>query len=206
MGGVLLLGTSTLIGIVLIVDSELEPRKSPQAKSSSGMLRSAIGLSWFMPTLYAVTTPLVYTVVGNWPIYWWMPVNSVGFILFIIIETLFMIIFLLLFLTLIRKSTYLKNHQDKHNISVCKRCVYGIPIPLPMLSINFESQSTSFHSNCRIGIIYRTTCLLVLKLSTDILYLVYLNTNEFIISYAFGASSIFLVCRNCIQFERYPID
>lgn len=121
LGGILLLGTSTLIGIVLIVDSELGPRKGLKANSSSNMLRSAIGLSWFMPTLYAVTTPLVYTVVGNWPIYWWMPANSVGFILFIIIEALFMIIFSLLFLTLIRKLTYLKNKQDKHNISICKR-------------------------------------------------------------------------------------
>lgn len=132
LGGILLLGTSTLIGIVLIIDSEMAPRKSPTANLSSGMLRSAIGLSWFMPTLYAVTTPLVYTIVGNWPIYWWMPVNSVGFILFIVIETLFVIIFSLLFLTLIRKLTYLKNKQDKHKNSVCKRCVCS-PTPLRLI-------------------------------------------------------------------------
>lgn len=124
LGGILLLGTSTLIGIVLIIDSELGPRKSSTANLSSNMFRSAIGLSWFMPTLYAITTPLVYTIVGSWPICWWMPVRSVGCILFIIIETLFFILFSLIFLTLMRKSTHLKTEQDKRNLKTCKRYVY----------------------------------------------------------------------------------
>lgn len=50
---------------------------------------------------------------------------------------------------------------------------------------------------------YRTTGLLVLKLSTDILFLINLNTNELVISYAFGASSIFLVCRNSVLRNRF---
>lgn len=120
LGGILLLGTSTLIGIILIIDSELGARRSPAATLSSGM-RGAIGLSWFMPTLYAITAPLIYTIIGQWPIYWWMIVSSVGFILFIIIEILFVILFSLLYFTLIRKLKYLVKKHDKHNASVLKR-------------------------------------------------------------------------------------
>lgn len=46
---------------------------------------------------------------------------------------------------------------------------------------------------CRIGLVYRITCLLVLKISTDILYLMYSNSNEILFSYFFGALSICLV-------------
>lgn len=120
LGGLLLLGSSTLIGITLIVDSELGPRKSPTANLSSGM-RGAIGLSWFMPILYSVTTPLVYSVIGTWPTYWWLAVNTMDFVLFVVIEVLFVILFLLLFCTVLRKLFYLAKKQDKHNASVRKR-------------------------------------------------------------------------------------
>lgn len=120
LGGLLLLGSSTLIGITLIVDAELGPRKSPTANLSSGM-RGAIGLSWFMPILYSVTTPLVYSVIGTWPTYWWLAVNTMDFVLFVVIEVLFVILFLLLFCTVLRKLLYLAKKQDKHNASVRKR-------------------------------------------------------------------------------------
>lgn len=45
---------------------------------------------------------------------------------------------------------------------------------------------------------YRITCLLVLKISTDILYLIYSNTNEILFSYIFGALSICLVSMRII--------
>lgn len=48
----------------------------------------------------------------------------------------------------------------------------------------------------RIALMYRTTFLFVVKLTTDILFLVYMNTNEFIISYAFGGTCVFLVSAN----------
>lgn len=44
-----------------------------------------------------------------------------------------------------------------------------------------------------IGLVYRITCLLVLKISTDILYLMYSNSNEILFSYLFGALSVCLV-------------
>lgn len=115
-----MLGTSTLIGITLVVDSELGPRKSPTVNLSSGM-RGAIGLSWFMPILYTITAPLIYTIIGDWPVKWWLTMHSVGFILFIIIKMLFVILFSLLFFTLLRKLLYLAKKHDKHSASVFKR-------------------------------------------------------------------------------------
>lgn len=122
LGGILLLGTSTLIAITMVIDSELRPRKSPTAHLSGGM-RGAIGLSWFMPILYAITTLLIYTVMGEWPLNWWMTVNTIGFALFVIIETLFVILFSLLFYTLVHKLSYLAKKHDKHGILITKRYV-----------------------------------------------------------------------------------
>lgn len=116
LGGLLLLGSSTLIGITLIVDSELGPWKSPPSGLSSGM-RGAIGLSWFMPILYTITTPLVYSIIGQWPSYWWLAINTMDFVLFIVIEILFMMLFLLLFCTTLRKLLYLtKKHDEYHAV------------------------------------------------------------------------------------------
>lgn len=159
-----MLGSSTLIAITLAIDSELGRRKNPTANSSSGM-RGAIGLSWFLPILYIVITLLIYTVMGNWPTEWWLTVNTIGFVLFVIIELLFVILFSLLFYTLMHKLNFLAKKHEKHN-------------------------STIAH---RIGFAYRIMCLLVLKISTDISYLIYSNSNEILYSYIFGALSICLV-------------
>lgn len=120
LGGILLLGSSTLIAITLVIDSELGPRKSPTAHISSGM-RGACGLSWFMPILYVVITLLIYTVMGEWPTNWWMTVNTIGFVLFVIIEILFVILFSLLFYTLLHKLQFLAKKHDKHSTSITKR-------------------------------------------------------------------------------------
>lgn len=120
LGGILLLGSSTLIAITVVIDSELGSRKSPTSHLSGGM-RGAIGLSWFMPILYAVTTLLIYTVMGGWPSNWWITVNTFGFALFVIIETLFVILFSLLFYTLVHKLSYLAKKHDKHGILITKR-------------------------------------------------------------------------------------
>lgn len=85
-------------------------------------MRGAIGLSWFLPILYSVSSPLVYTVMGHWPKYWWLEIRSFGFILFIVIELLFVILFCLLFFTIFRKLLYLaKKHNKHHNPSIVKR-------------------------------------------------------------------------------------
>lgn len=120
LAGLLLLGSSTLVGITLIVQSELDTRKSPVAHLAGGM-RGAIALSWFLPILYAVAGPLVYTVTGRRPANWWLEVQSFGFVLFVIIELLFVILFCLLFFTLFRKLLYLAKKHDKHNATILRR-------------------------------------------------------------------------------------
>ncbi|XP_037038030.1 uncharacterized protein LOC119075648 [Bradysia coprophila] len=163
LAGLLLLGTSTLIGITLIIQSELDTRKSPKIHLTSGM-RGVIGISWLLPILYAVALPLIYTVMGEWPKNWWLDVKSLGFILFVVIELLFVLLFCLLIFTLFQKLLYLAKKHDKHNASILKR----------------------------IALIYRTAIILTVKLTTDTSYLIYLNSNEFILNYVFGISSIIL--------------
>lgn len=116
----MLLGSSTLIAIALVIDDELEPRKSPASGLSSGM-RGAIGLSWFMPTLYAILTLLIYTIMGEWPSTWWMTVNTIGFVLFVIIEILFVILFALLLYTLLHKLRFRGKALDKHGGLTARR-------------------------------------------------------------------------------------
>lgn len=120
LAGLLLLGSSTLVGITLIVQSELDTRKSPMAHMASGM-RGAIALSWFLPVLYAVAGPLVYTITGKRPEHWWLELRSFSFVLFVIIEMLFVILFCLLFFTLFRKLLFLAKKHDKHNATIVIR-------------------------------------------------------------------------------------
>lgn len=120
LAGLLLLGTSTLIGITLIIQSELDTGKSPKIHLTSGM-RGVIGISWLLPILYAVALPLIYTVMGDWPKNWWLDVKSLGFVLFVVIELLFVLLFCLLIFTLFRKLLYLAKKHDKHNASILKR-------------------------------------------------------------------------------------
>lgn len=190
LGGILLLGSSTLIAITLAIDSELGPRKSPTANLSSGM-RGAIGLSWFLPILYIVITLLIYTVMGNWPTEWWLTVNTIGFVLFVIIELLFVILFSLLFYTLMHKLNFLAKKHDKHNSTIAKRY-----FQFHSLADWFCFFTLFFFLSRRIGLAYRIMCLLVLKISTDISYLIYSNSVEIVYSYIFGALSICLVSNN----------
>lgn len=122
LAGLLLLGTSTLIGITLIIQSELDTRKSPKMHLTSGM-RGVIGISWLLPILYTVALQLIYTVMGDWPNKWWLDVKSLGFVLFVVIELLFVLLFCLLIFTLFQKLLYLAKKHDKHNTSILKRWV-----------------------------------------------------------------------------------
>lgn len=118
-----MLGTSTLIAVTLAIDSELGPRKSPTAHFPSGIrgMRGSIGLSWFIPVLYVVITILIYTIMRNYPNKWWMTYDTIGFVLFVIIEILFVILFSLLFYTLLQKLTFLAKKHDKHSTIITKR-------------------------------------------------------------------------------------
>ncbi|XP_062546548.1 uncharacterized protein LOC134212578 [Armigeres subalbatus] len=161
----LLLSSSTLVAITVLVTTELGPRKLTAATSSLATgITGSIGLSWFLPTLCATSTPLVYSVMFETPDHWWHTTDSFGFILFIVIESLFVILFLLLFLTLMKKLLYLAKKHDKHNTSILRR----------------------------IGLLYRTAMLFVANVLSHTFYLVYLNSEDLLSGYAFSASSIIL--------------
>ncbi|XP_055634797.1 uncharacterized protein LOC129774820 isoform X2 [Toxorhynchites rutilus septentrionalis] len=163
--GFLLLSSSTLVAITVLVTTELGPRKLIAATSSLATgISASIGLSWFLPILCATSTPLVYSVMFESPAHWWHTADSFGFILFIVIESLFVILFLLLFLTLMKKLLYLAKKHDKHNTSILRR----------------------------IGLLYRTAMLFVSNMLCHAFYLVYLNTEDRIGGYVFSASSIIM--------------
>ncbi|GAB0094506.1 hypothetical protein DMENIID0001_098130 [Sergentomyia squamirostris] len=159
LASLLLMGSTTLIAIILIVQYEVgqQLRRVQSVNFSSG-LRGAIGLSWLLPILYAMCVPLVHSIVKMWPNNWWQEVGSFGFMLFVGTEILFVILFALLFCTLIRKLMYLSRKSDKHNSSIIRR----------------------------IGLLGRTGYLYIVKLLTVISFLVYINFNEFINSCIFG--------------------
>lgn len=146
LGGILLLGSSTLIAITLAIDSELGPRKGPTAAHISSGMRGAIGLSWFLPLLYIVITLLIYTVMGNWPIEWWLTVNTIGFVLFVIIELLFVILFSLLFYTLMHKLNFLAKKHDKYNSTIAKRYLL-LSLPSGNLVLTALVRFFSFYQN-----------------------------------------------------------
>lgn len=121
---ILLLSTSTLVAIILIIQTELEPRKLQSSTKSTNLLagiKGSIGLSWLLPILCAMCTQLVHNIIGEWPKEWWLKLNTFDFVLFIITEMLFVLLFLLLFLTLIKKLLYLARKRDKHSAAIVKR-------------------------------------------------------------------------------------
>ncbi|XP_039951231.1 uncharacterized protein LOC120768553 [Bactrocera tryoni] len=100
-------------------------------------------------------------------------VPSLSFIIFICVDLLFVLLFFALFVILIKKLLWLwhKNRnihahpQDKFNVAMRRR----------------------------IGLIYRTGCLLLMKLSTDALFIAYVNsTQNSWWSYPFGISCVLL--------------
>ncbi|XP_058056477.1 uncharacterized protein LOC131207861 [Anopheles bellator] len=150
LSGFLLLGTSTLVAITVLVTTELHgPRKLVAATNLATGITGSIGLSWFLPLLCATSTPLFYNVMLESPAQWWHESGSFGFVLFVIIEALFSALFVLLFLTLIRRLLYLARKHDKHNTSILRR----------------------------IGLLYRTGLLFVSNVLCHTFYLVYVNTD-----------------------------
>lgn len=127
------------MAIILIIQTELEPRKLQSSTKSTNLLagiKGSIGLSWLLPILCAMCTQLVHNIIGEWPKEWWLKLNTFDFVLFIITEMLFVLLFLLLFLTLIKKLLYLARKRDKHSAAIVKRWVYSISILQP-LNVNF---------------------------------------------------------------------
>uniref|UniRef100_A0A182QPG3 Uncharacterized protein n=1 Tax=Anopheles farauti TaxID=69004 RepID=A0A182QPG3_9DIPT len=165
--GFLLLSTSTLVAITVLVTTELHgpSRKLIAATNLATGISGSIGLSWFLPILCATSTPLVYNVMLESPPHWWHAADSFGFALFVVIEALFVVLFVLLFLTLIKRLLYLARKHDKHNTSILRR----------------------------IRLLYRTGLLFVSNVLCHTFYLVYVNTDGLTSGgYVFSGNSIAL--------------
>lgn len=120
LASLMLLGLSSLVAIALVVQSDLVPKKAQMANLSSG-IRGAICVSWLLPILFAICSPLIYTIIGKWPLNWWLESGSSGFILFAMVETLFVLLFVMLFGILVKKLLYLVKKYDKQNLSLWRR-------------------------------------------------------------------------------------
>lgn len=88
--------------------------------STSGV-KSVVGLSWLLPLLCAMCIPLIHSIIGYWPPDWWLEIRSFDFVIFIIIEALFVFLFFLLFITLMKKLLYYSRKYEKLNSSLRKR-------------------------------------------------------------------------------------
>lgn len=52
------------------------PLRFSQTNSSTAGVRGAIGISWLLPLLFAITSPLICTINGKWPQHWWLEIMS----------------------------------------------------------------------------------------------------------------------------------
>lgn len=147
-GAVLLLGTSTLIGLVLIIQSDVANHRTVYKTASAGSsssasaasttsissnssaslasavsngLKSAIGLSWLLPILYAIGIPLTYNITRLWPHNWWLEYGTAGFNLFVITEFLLGAIYCFLYFMLVKKFWLLSKKYDKHKSFIMRR-------------------------------------------------------------------------------------
>ncbi|XP_061389752.1 uncharacterized protein LOC133324946, partial [Musca vetustissima] len=105
---------------------------------------------------------------------------SMSFILFLCVDILFILLFFALFAILIKKLLWLwhKNRRGTNNA----------------LAHQLDKFNTAMRQ--RIGLLYRTGCLLLIKLCTDALFIVYSNTTTITLEtwwcYPFGISCILM--------------
>ncbi|XP_065356494.1 uncharacterized protein LOC135950898 [Calliphora vicina] len=52
------------------------PLRFVQQGTSAAGVRGAIGISWLLPLLFAITSPLICTINGKWPQNWWLEIMS----------------------------------------------------------------------------------------------------------------------------------
>lgn len=91
--------------------------------ASTNGIKSIVGLSWLLPLICAMCIPLIHNIIGYGPIEWWLQIDSLDFIIFVIIQILFVFLFVLLFVTLMKKLIFLTKKYEKFINSMRKRCV-----------------------------------------------------------------------------------
>jgi len=103
---------------------QVQPRtamKFSNLSSSNRGVKSAIGLSWLLPTLCAMCIPMIHKIMNHHSNEWWLEVRSPDFIIFAITESLLGFLFAMLFVTLMKHLVYLAKKYEKANATLKKR-------------------------------------------------------------------------------------
>ena len=95
--------------------------KFSNLSSTNRGVKSAICLSWLLPILCAMCIPMIHKIKGHRTSEWWLEIASPEFIIFAITESLLVILFLLLFVTLMNHLIYLSRKYQKVNTMLRKR-------------------------------------------------------------------------------------
>lgn len=95
--------------------------KFTNLSSTNRGVKSAIGLSWLLPSLCALCIPMIHKIMGHRSNEWWLEIASSDFIIFAITETLLVSLFMLLFVTLLKHLIYLAKKYEKANSTLKKR-------------------------------------------------------------------------------------
>lgn len=98
--------------------------KFTNLSSTNRGVKSAIGLSWLLPSLCALCIPMIHKIMGHRSNEWWLEIASSDFIIFAITETLLVSLFMLLFVTLLKHLIYLAKKYEKANSTLKKRWVW----------------------------------------------------------------------------------
>jgi hypothetical protein len=89
--------------------------------SSNRGVKSAIGLSWLLPTLCAMCIPMIHQIIGHRSPEWWLEIKSPDFVVYAITEVLLVFLFMMLFVTLMKHLIYLAKKYEKFNMKIKKR-------------------------------------------------------------------------------------
>ncbi|CRK93037.1 CLUMA_CG006504, isoform A, partial [Clunio marinus] len=155
--------------------------KFSELSSTNRGVKSAICLSWLLPILCAMCIPMVYQIIGHRLNDWWLAYSSPDFIIFTIIESLLLFLFILLFVTLMKHLIYLSRKYEKVKLTLKKR----------------------------IGLLNRIALLYAINFLSHMFYLIYLNRGGNIFSYLFSITSILLglmiILCFIIKVENYAV-
>ena len=95
--------------------------KFANLSSTNRGVKSAICLSWLLPTLCALCIPMIHKIIGHQSNEWWLELKSPEFIIFAITESLLVFLFLLLFVTLMNYLIFMSKKYEKVNTVLKKR-------------------------------------------------------------------------------------
>lgn len=89
--------------------------------ASNHGVKSAIGLSWLLPTLCAMCIPMIHQIIGHRSNELWLEIKSPDFVVYAVTEILLVFLFVMLFVTLMKHLIYLAKKYEKFNVKIKKR-------------------------------------------------------------------------------------